>query len=84
VLKRYMELAMLDILVEHARAANVTTLRGYYLPTNKNGMVADHYEKLGFERNSIDSASENSVWTLNLQTYTPRDRHIRILESAHG
>ena len=84
VLKRDMELAMLDILIEHARAANVTTLRGYYLPTNKNGMVADHYEKLGFERNSIDSASKNSVWTLNLQTYTPRNRHIRILESVHG
>ena len=84
VLKRDMELAMLDILVEHARAANVTTLRGYYLPTNKNGMVADQYEKLGFERNLIDSAGKNSVWTLSLQTYTSRNRHIRILESVHG
>src|ERR1039458_102441 len=43
VLKRDMELAMLDVLVDQARDANITTLRGYYLPTKKNGMVADHY-----------------------------------------
>jgi FkbH-like protein len=84
VLKRDMELAMLDVLVEHARSANITTLWGDYLPTRKNGMVADHYEKLGFERNSIDPDSNNSVWTLNLESYTPRNRHIRILEPVHG
>jgi FkbH-like protein len=84
VLKRDMELAMLDVLVENARAESITTLRGYYLPTKKNGMVADHYEKLGFERNSLDPDSNSSVWTLDLQTYTPRNRHIKILEPVHG
>jgi len=84
VLKRDMELAMLDVLVENARAASIATLRGYYLPTRKNGMVADHYEKLGFERDSLDPDSKSSVWTLDLQTYTPRNRHIRILEPVHG
>jgi FkbH-like protein len=84
VLKRDMELAMLDVLVEHARAKSIATLRGYYLPTKKNGMVADHYEKLGFERISLEPDSKNSVWTLDLQTYTPRNRHIRLLEPVHG
>jgi FkbH-like protein len=84
VLKRDMELAMLDVLVEHARAESITTLRGYYLPTKKNGMVADHYEKLRFERNSLDPDTKNSVWSLNLQAYSPRNRHIKILEPVHG
>ena len=84
VLKRDMELAMLDVLVEHARAANINTLRGYYLSTKKNGMVADHYEKLGFELNSVDPDSKNSVWTLDAQAYIQRNRHIKILEPVHG
>jgi len=84
VLKRDMELAMLDVLVEHAKAANITSLRGYYLPTKKNGMVADHYEKLGFQQYSLDPESKSSVWTLEIQTYTPRNRHIRIPEPVHG
>lgn len=84
VLWRDMELAMLDVLVKYARAANITTIQGYYLPTKKNGMVADHYDRLGFQSNSIDPDSNNSVWTLNVQTYTPRNRHIRILEPVHG
>ena len=50
VLKRDMEFAMLDALVERAAMAGVETLLGYYLPTRKNGMVATHYEKLGFMR----------------------------------
>ena len=84
VLKRDMELAMLDALVEHARAANLVTLRGYYLPTSKNGMVAEHYEKLGFQIVSRDPDSKNSVWTLDIPSYTPRNQHIRILEPIRG
>jgi FkbH-like protein len=84
VLKREMELAMLDVLVEHAKAANITSLRGYYLPTKKNGMVADHYEKLGFQQYSLDPESKSSVWTLEIQTYNSRNRHIKILEPVHG
>jgi predicted enzyme involved in methoxymalonyl-ACP biosynthesis len=79
-----MELAMLDVLVEHAKAANITSLRGYYLPTKKNGMVADHYEKLGFQQDSLDPESKNSVWTLDIQTYVLRNRHIKILEAVRG
>jgi predicted enzyme involved in methoxymalonyl-ACP biosynthesis len=84
VLKRDMELAMLDVLVEHAKAANIATLRGYYLPTKKNGMVADHYEKLGFEQVSLDPESMISIWALDAKNYTPRNRHIKILEPVHG
>jgi len=84
VLWRDMELAMLDSLVEYAKSANITTLQGYYIATQKNGMVADHYDRLRFQRTSLDEDSGNSVWNLDLETYTSRSQHIRILEPTHG
>jgi FkbH-like protein len=84
VLKRDVELAVLDVLVEHAMSVGVTTLMGYYLPTKKNGMVADHYEKLGFDPVAVDSAKDASIWKLDVTLYTPRNRHIKILEGVHG
>jgi FkbH-like protein len=80
VLKRDMELAMLDELVRHAQAAGVHTLRGTYLPTKKNAMVADHYERIGFERVSLDEATQTSEWKLDVATYITRNRHIRVQE----
>lgn len=84
VLKREMELAMLDVVVREAKAAGIRTLRGYFLPTKKNGMVADHYEKLGFEKVSDEAESGATVWTLHSADYAPRSQHIRILEPVHG
>jgi FkbH-like protein len=83
VLKREMELAMLDGIAERARAAGVTRLVGYYLPTKKNGMVAEHYAGLGFEK--VTAADDGStVWELSLEGYKPRTTHIRVLELVHG
>jgi len=84
VLKRDMELAMLDAVAREARAAGIRTLMGYYMPTKKNGMVADHYDKLGFEPISVDANSKESVWKLDISGYESRNRHIKVLESVHG
>jgi FkbH-like protein len=84
VLKRDMELAMLDGLAERAQQKNVRRLVGYYLPTAKNGMVADHYERLGFSPVSRDDATGASVWSLDIITYEARSRHIKILERANA
>jgi len=83
VLKREMELAMLDALAARARAAGATRLYGYYIPTKKNGMVANHYETLGFELVSRDAES-GSIWSLDLATYKPRNTHIAIMEHSNG
>jgi FkbH-like protein len=48
VLGRRVEEGMLAAVVREARAAGVSRLVGQYRPTAKNGMVADHYLKLGF------------------------------------
>lgn len=79
VLKREMEFAMLDSVVEHARAAGITRLAGVYLPTKKNGMVADLYDKLGFTREPACSQGEGSAcYTLELDSYTPHTKHIKL------
>ena len=77
VLKRDMEVAMLDAVAEHARAMGVSRLVGYYLPTKKNGMVADHYEGLGFELVERDAKSGASTWQMDVTRYKPRNRHIK-------
>jgi FkbH-like protein len=81
VLKRGMELAMLDALVERARAAGAEQVLGYYVPTKKNGMVARHYEALGFA--PVSSAEDGStVWTLQVAGYRPQNLHIKVNASA--
>jgi FkbH-like protein len=80
VLKREMEIAMLDALVERAKARGIHLLLGTYLPTAKNGMVADHYEKLGFSLVSRDDISGSTIWSLDITDYALRSRHIRVLE----
>lgn len=84
VLKREMEIAMLDAVVERAKSRSIHTLRGSYLPTAKNAMVADHYEKLGFSFVSADESTGSTFWSLDLNYYEPRSRHIRILEPVYG
>ncbi|HJB61280.1 MAG TPA: HAD-IIIC family phosphatase, partial [Candidatus Ruminococcus gallistercoris] len=63
VLKRDMELAMLDRLVERCREAGIETIRGYYYPTAKNNMVRGLFDSFGFEKVSED-ADGSTVWQL--------------------
>ena len=71
VLKREMELAMLDRLVEECQKAGVEEIIGYYYPTKKNGMVAKLYEEFGFVQVSADDDG-NTVWRLETANYTPK------------
>jgi FkbH-like protein len=84
VLKRDMELAMLDAVVERARAAGVESILGYYIQSAKNGMVADHYDKLGFEPEPRATNGEKRAWVLSVREYEKRNRHISVKESSHG
>jgi FkbH-like protein len=77
VLKRDMEIAMLDALVERAQAAGVKSLRATYLPTKKNGMVADHYPKLGFATET-EGSDGSAVYSLDIAGYMPRTTHIKV------
>ena len=61
VLKRDMEYAMMDELVEKAQKKKIKKLVGYYYPTAKNGMVREFYALQGFTKQSEDEEG-NSIW----------------------
>ena len=66
VLKRGMECFTLNQMVEAARSRGYKRIVGEYLPTPKNGMVANHYPELGFQPLEADTAH----WVLTLDNYS--------------
>jgi FkbH-like protein len=76
VLGRGVEAATLNLVAAEARALGATKLIGEYIPTKKNGMVKDHYTKLGFT-----SMSESHA-LLDLETFQPAEIFIQMSESA--
>jgi FkbH-like protein len=81
VLGRQVEEATMNLIVELARERGVGRLIGEYVPTKKNGMVKDHYQKLGFK--SADRTSADSTfWELSVAEYRPFDTSISIVKGA--
>ncbi len=68
VLKREMELAMLDVLVEKCLSRGIKTIRGYYYPTAKNKMVKELYSVFGFDKIS-ESEDGSTQWQLLTEGY---------------
>jgi FkbH-like protein len=79
VLKRDMELAMLDEIVKAAKTQGLDTIIGYYYPTKKNNMVRELFGTFGFTKQSED-ADGNTVWELSISGYEPRNSVIEIKE----
>lgn len=75
VLKRGMEQLMRNSLLEAAAKAGVKTLRGYYYPTAKNGMVRDLLGELGFDKVNED-AEGNTEWLIYTDA-APLECHIK-------
>lgn len=75
VLKRDMEYAMMDELVEKAKRAGIKKLVGYYYPTAKNAMVKDFYGLQGFNKISED-ADGNTVWEYMLTDNYEKKQHV--------
>jgi FkbH-like protein len=78
VLKRNMEYAMMDALVEQCRMAGIHQIRGYYYPTAKNHMVRDFYSFQGFSKTSEDSEG-NTEWIFEIPTeYKHKNKVIKM------
>lgn len=75
VLKREMEFAMMDELVEKARAAGIKKIVGYYYPTAKNVMVKDFYALQGFDKKSEDEEG-NTVWEYIIPDNYEKKQHV--------
>ena len=66
VLGRKVEEAMLQEIAEAAKAAGASRLYGVYKPTAKNGMVAEHYSKLGFQPVEDEECAPRRRYHVNL------------------
>ncbi len=65
VLKRDMESAMLDSVVEACKECGIRTIMGYYYPTAKNAMVKDFYDIMGFTK-ICEQEDGNTVWQFDI------------------
>jgi FkbH-like protein len=79
VLGRQVEAATLSLIAAQARRLGATRLLGEYIPTKKNGMVRDHYEKLGFETVSR-TPDGSSLAALDLDRFAPPPHFIHVTE----
>jgi FkbH-like protein len=64
VLGRKVEDMVLKEIVQEARARGVGEIVGIYRPTERNGMVRDHYGKLGFKAVSV-AGDGDTRWSLS-------------------
>ena len=69
--------AMMDALASRCEALGVKTVRGFYFPTAKNGMVRDFYEKQGFRKIS-EAPDGSTVWELSLAGYEQKNHVISV------
>lgn len=78
VLKRDLEFAMMDTLVNRCRECGLRKIRGYYYPTAKNAMVKDFYGIQGFEKTSEDKDG-NTEWILEINDdYESKNKVIKV------
>jgi len=80
VLKRDVELALLDAIVHRCQAKGFSRIKGYYYPTAKNAMVKNFYGDLGFEKLSEDE-NGNSTWEFKIpEGYENKNKVIEVTE----
>ena len=78
VLHRGVEQLVCNHLVAEAQERGLVEIRGEYRPTKKNGLVADHYQKLGYH--PIDSQDPVTRWRLDTGAFQPLTTHIEVVE----
>jgi FkbH-like protein len=79
VLGRQVEPTTLNLIARQAAMLGARRLIGEYIPTKKNGMVKDHYAKLGFTVMETALASGSRA-VLDLAGYTPAETFIQVTE----
>lgn len=77
VLKRDMEVAMMDTLVSVAKTKGIKTINGYFYPTAKNKMVENFYEEEGFKLINKDKEN-NRKYELKVDDYITRNKVIEV------
>jgi FkbH-like protein len=79
VLGRQVEEATLELVAQQAKLLGARRLIGEYIPTKKNGMVKDHYAKLGFTVTEM-TPTGGSRAVLDLHGFVPTPSFIHVEE----
>jgi predicted enzyme involved in methoxymalonyl-ACP biosynthesis len=79
VLGRRVEELTLQLIVERAMALGCSRVVGQYVPTSKNGLVADLYSRLGFTAVSA-AAGDKQLFELTIDRYESQALPIEITE----
>ncbi len=79
VLGRQVEPTTLNLLAQEANKLGARRLVGEYIPTKKNGMVKDHYAKLGFTVMETGTAGRNRS-VIDLPNFRPAETFILVTE----
>jgi FkbH-like protein len=78
VLGRQVEPTTLNLIVQEAVKRGARRVVGEYIPTRKNGMVKDHYARLGFTVvETAETGGSRSV--LDLAAFTPAETFIHVV-----
>lgn len=80
VLKRGLEQAVLNVIMAAAKARGVRKVIGEYLESEKNGMVKDHYPRLGFA--VLQDEGTRLTWEQSVETYVPTQVAIDVTGEA--
>ena len=78
VLKRNLEDAMMNQLVEIAKEKKIKKIRGYYYKTAKNNMVKDFYKS--FDYQLVSTNDEDTTWELKVKDYKMREVFMKIIK----
>ncbi|HET6618661.1 MAG TPA: HAD-IIIC family phosphatase [Dongiaceae bacterium] len=82
VLGRQVEAAAFEVLIGEVSRRGIRTLVGEYRPTARNGLVVDHYSKLGFVPLRGDGEpGEATFWRFDLEHGVPPAHFIKVERS---
>ncbi|MGD8277745.1 MAG: HAD family hydrolase, partial [Gemmatimonadota bacterium] len=75
VLNRGVERFLLDRIVRAAARRGVRRIDGRYIPTARNALVREHYERLGFEKTG-EAPDGTTTWSLDTGSWEPLEHFI--------
>lgn len=79
VLMRGVEQALMNLLIEKARAEGITKVIGEYVPSGRNGMVADFFTRMGFSEIAGSAGSERREFECHTAHWTVKNTFMNII-----
>lgn len=76
VLKRNIEFAMLDAIVNYSKKEGINFIIGQYVPTERNLLVKDYYSKSGF--NIQKDSDQEKLFIIKVEDYLYKNNHLKV------